>query len=79
MVLSMQSVLMRDTIRSRNSRKGVDIMNIVDAVSVLGFPVVMALVEFWYIVKKTDEMETLVYNNTQAINQLILIMKGNDK
>lgn len=54
-------------------------MNIVDAVSVLGFPVVMALVEFWYIVKKTDEMETLVYNNTQAINQLILIMKGNDK
>lgn len=76
----MQSVLMRDTIRSRNFRKkGVDMMNIVDAVSVLGFPVVMALVEFWYIVKKTDEMETLVYNNTQAINQLILIMKGNDK
>lgn len=30
----------------------------------------MALIEFWYIVKKSDELETIVYNNTQALISL---------
>ena len=40
---------------------------IVNAVSILGFPVFMAILEFWFIVKKTDETNKIIENNTRAI------------
>lgn len=51
-------------------------MDIVDIISVLGFPIAMCLIEFWYIVKKSDELETIVFNNTQALVSLCAEIKN---
>lgn len=51
---------------------------IVNAVSILGFPVFMCLLEFWFIVKKTDETNNIIENNTRAILLLTQQLERND-
>lgn len=54
--------------------------DILTAISTCGFPIVMALLELWYIVSRMDKMTDIITNNTQALKELqqILTDKGGD-
>ena len=41
--------------------------DVINAISILGFPVFMALLESWYIVKRADETNKIIEENTKAI------------
>lgn len=52
-------------------------IDIVQLISSLGFPIVGCLALGWYIVKKQDEMQKVIDNNTKAL--MMLVSKEEDK
>lgn len=53
------------------------IMNMNDvltAISTCGFPIIMALVEAYYIASRTDKMTEVLSNNTTVLNKLAVIL-----
>lgn len=50
---------------------------VLTAVGTVGFPIVMALVEAYYIATRSDKMTDIVNENTQAIKELKQFLDDN--
>ena len=48
--------------------------DVLTAISTCGFPIVMALVEAYYIASRTDKMTEVLSNNTTVLNKLAVIL-----
>ena len=48
--------------------------DVLTAISTCGFPIIMALVEAYYIATRTDKMTELLSNNTTVLNKLAVIL-----
>ena len=48
--------------------------DILTAISTCGFPIIMALVEAYYIASRTDKMTEVLSNNTTVLNKLAVIL-----
>ena len=48
--------------------------DVLTAISTCGFPIVMALVEAYYIATRTDKMTEVISNNTTVLNKLAVIL-----
>lgn len=56
-------------------QKGVERMDeVLQAIGTVGFPIVMALLELWYIVTRMDKMTDIIANNTQALKELTIFL-----
>ena len=53
--------------------------DILTAISTCGFPIVMALVEAYYIATRTDKMTEVISNNTTVLNKLAVILDNEDE
>lgn len=53
--------------------------NIMQAISTCGFPIVMALVEAYYIVSRMDKLTEVVSQNTTALEKVCTVLDGTDK
>ena len=53
--------------------------DIVQIISTVGFPIVVAGAMFWYIVKEMGEMRKVVAENTKVIAQLLEHFKKEDR
>lgn len=53
--------------------------DVLTAISTCGFPIVMALVEAYYIVTRTDKMTEVISNNTTVLNKLAVILDNEDE
>lgn len=51
--------------------------DILTAIGTVGFPIVMALVEAYYIATRSDKMTDIVNENTQAIKELKQFLDDN--
>ncbi len=49
------------------------------AISTCGFPIVMALVEAYYIVSRMDRLTEVVSQNTTALEKVCTVLDGSDK
>lgn len=47
---------------------------VLTAISTCGFPIIMALVEAYYIASRTDKMTEVLSNNTTVLNKLAVIL-----
>ena len=52
--------------------------NILQAISTCGFPIVMALVEAYYIVSRMDKLTEVVSQNTTALEKVCTVLDGYD-
>lgn len=52
--------------------------NIMQAISTCGFPIVMALVEAYYIVSRMDKLTEVVSQNTIALEKVCTVLDGSD-
>ena len=52
---------------------------VLTAISTCGFPIVMALVEAYYIATRTDKMTEVISNNTTVLNKLAVILDNEDE
>ena len=50
--------------------------NIMQAISTCGFPIVMALVEAYYIVSRMDKLTEVVSQNTTALEKVCTVLDG---
>lgn len=50
--------------------------NIMQAISTCGFPIVMALVEAYYIVSRMDKLTEVVSQNTTALEKVCAALDG---
>lgn len=50
--------------------------NIIQAISTCGFPIVMALVEAYYIVSRMDKLTEVVAQNTTALEKVCTVLDG---
>ena len=48
--------------------------DVLTAISTCGFPIIMALVEAYYIASRTDKMTEVLSNNTTVLNKLSVIL-----
>ena len=48
--------------------------DVLAAISTCGFPIIMALVEAYYIASRTDKMTEVLSNNTTVLNKLAVIL-----
>lgn len=48
--------------------------DVLTAISTCGFPIIMALVEAYYIASRTDKMTEVLSNNTTVLNKLAVIL-----
>ena len=48
--------------------------DVLSAISTCGFPIIMALVEAYYIASRTDKMTEVLSNNTTVLNKLAVIL-----
>ena len=48
--------------------------DVLTAISTCGFPIIMALVEAYYIAPRTDKMTEVLSNNTTVLNKLAVIL-----
>lgn len=53
--------------------------NIMQSISTCGFPIVMALVEAYYIVSRMDKLTEVVSQNTTALEKVCTVLDGSDK
>ena len=53
--------------------------NIMQAISTCGLPIVMALVEAYYIVSRMDKLTEVVSQNTTALEKVCTVLDGYDK
>lgn len=53
--------------------------NIMQAISTCGFPIVMALVEAYYIVSRMDKLTEVVSQNTTVLEKVCTVIDGSDK
>lgn len=53
--------------------------HIIQAISTCGFPIVMALVEAYYIVSRMDKLTEVVSQNTTALEKVCTVLDGYDK
>lgn len=53
--------------------------DVLTAISTCGFPVVMALVEAYYIATRTDKMTEVISNNTTVLNKLAVILDNEEE
>ena len=53
--------------------------NIMQAISTCGFPIVMSLVEAYYIVSRMDKLTEVVSQNTTVLEKLCTVLDGSDK
>lgn len=53
--------------------------NIIQAISTCGFPIIMALVEAYYIVSRMDKLTEVVSQNTTALEKVCAVLDGSDK
>lgn len=51
--------------------------DVLTAIGTVGFPIVMALVEAYYIATRSDKMTDIVNENTQAIKELKQFLDDN--
>lgn len=51
---------------------------IVQAISTCGFPIVMSLVEAYYIVTRMDKLTEVVSQNTTALEKVCTVLDGYD-
>lgn len=52
--------------------------DIITAISTCGFPIVMSLLELYYIVTRMDKMTDIINNNTVALKELQQILEGGE-
>lgn len=53
--------------------------DVLAAISTCGFPIVMALVEAYYIATRTDKMTEVISNNTTVLNKLAVILDNEEE
>lgn len=53
--------------------------DVLTAISTCGFPIVMALVEAYYIATRTDKMMEVISNNTTVLNKLAVILDNEEE
>lgn len=53
--------------------------DVLTAISTCGFPIVMALVEAYYIATRTDKMTEVISNNTTVLNKLAVILDNEEE
>lgn len=51
---------------------------IMTAITTVGFPIVMCLVEAWYIVSRADKTTEVLEQNTKALERISTIIDGGD-
>ena len=52
--------------------------DIMTAVSTCGFPIVMALVEAYYIASRMDKLTDVISQNTTALEKVCSVLDGGD-
>lgn len=52
--------------------------DIMTAVSTCGFPIVMALVEAYYIASRMDKLTDVISHNTTALEKVCSVIDGGD-
>lgn len=50
--------------------------NLMQAISTCGFPIVMSLVEAYYIVSRMDKLTEVVSQNTTALEKVCTVLDG---
>lgn len=55
------------------------IAEIVQAISTVGFPIVMTAALFWYMVKENRETREVIQNNTTMLNRILEHMVNDEK
>lgn len=50
--------------------------DLITAITTVGFPIVMCLVEAWYIVSRADKTTEVLEQNTQALKRISTIIDG---
>lgn len=53
--------------------------DIIAAVSTCGFPIVIALLELYYIVSRLDKMTDVINNNTLVLKEITTLLKEGDE
>ena len=53
--------------------------DVLTAISTCGFPIIMALVEAYYIASRTDKMTEVLSNNTTVLNKLAVILDNEEE
>ena len=53
--------------------------DVLTAISTCGFPIIMALVEAYYIASRTDKMTDVLSNNTAVLNKLAVILDNTEE
>ena len=53
--------------------------DVLTAISTCGFPIVMALVEAYYIATRMDKMTEVISNNTTVLNKLAVILDNEEE
>lgn len=56
-----------------------NITAIVQAISTVGFPIVMTGALFWYMVKENRETREVIQNNTTMLNRILEHMVSDEK
>lgn len=56
-----------------------NITAIVQAISTVGFPIVMTGALFWYMVKENRETREVIQNNTTMLNRILEHMVNDEK
>ena len=56
-----------------------NITAIVQAISTVGFPIVMTGALFWYMVKESRETREVIQNNTTMLNRILEHMVDDEK
>lgn len=55
------------------------ITEIVQAISTVGFPIVMTAALFWYMVKENRETREVIQNNTTMLNRILEHLVDDEK
>lgn len=55
------------------------ITEVVQAISTVGFPIVMTGALFWYMVKENRETREVIQNNTTMLNRILEHMVADEK
>lgn len=48
--------------------------DILQSISTVGFPIVMAILELYYIITRLDKMTDVIHNNTVALEKLTTLV-----
>ena len=52
--------------------------DLITAITTVGFPIVMCLVEAWYIVSRADKTTEVLEQNTKALQRISTIIEGSE-